>query len=144
MTVTIRPATAADFEPICALLQQHHLPLDGLPPSLEGFFVAEADGALAGVAGLEPYGRAALLRSVAVQTPGTGVGGALVRHVLQQADDEGTETVYLLTTTAADYFPRFGFQPVSRAEVPEAVTASVEFQGACPASAAVLRRQRRA
>jgi amino-acid N-acetyltransferase len=43
--------------------------------------------------------------------------------------------VVLLTTTAEDFFLRFGFQPISRVEFPLAVQASVEFQEVCPDSA---------
>jgi len=80
------------------------------------FIVAEREGELIGVAGLEVYGASALLRSVAV------------------------EDVFLLTTTAERYFPRFGFSCVSRDEVGEEVRAAVEFQDACPSSAVVMRK----
>ncbi len=102
--------------------------------------VAESPtGALIGVAGLERYAGAALLRSVAVAAPGQGVGGALVERLLADGDAAGQD-VYLLTTTAERYFPRFGFAPVPRAEVPAALHASVEFCSACPASATVMCR----
>jgi len=48
-------------------------------------------------------------------------------------------TVYLLTETAAGFFPRFGFQPIQRAEVAPAVQQSIEFTSACPASAQPMR-----
>ena len=40
-----------------------------------------------------------------------------------------------LTTTAANFFLRFGFQPISRAEFPLTAQASVEFQEVCTATA---------
>ncbi|HMP72118.1 MAG TPA: hypothetical protein PKE55_02540 [Kiritimatiellia bacterium] len=43
-----------------------------------------------------------------------------------------------LPPPAETYFPAFGFAPIARAEVEPAVQASVEFAGACPASAAVM------
>ena len=52
----------------------------------------------------------------------------------------GAKALYLLTTTAESYFPSFGFAPTSREAVPEDVRATAEFQGACPASAAVMVR----
>jgi amino-acid N-acetyltransferase len=48
--------------------------------------------------------------------------------------------VFLLTTTAENYFPRFGFACVGRDEVSESVKCSMEFQVACPASAVVMRK----
>ncbi|MCX5761786.1 MAG: GNAT family N-acetyltransferase, partial [Gemmatimonadetes bacterium] len=52
----------------------------------------------------------------------------------------GIRTLWMLTTTADQWFPRFGFTVTARADVPEPVRASVEFQGACPDSAIVMRR----
>jgi amino-acid N-acetyltransferase len=40
----------------------------------------------------------------------------------------------------ANYFPRFGSTAVDRDRVPAALAASVELQGACPASAHALLR----
>jgi amino-acid N-acetyltransferase len=44
----------------------------------------------------------------------------------------------LLTETAAQFFPKIGFVPTSRARIPDVVHASVEFTSACPASAAAF------
>jgi N-acetylglutamate synthase-like GNAT family acetyltransferase len=50
--------------------------------------------------------------------------------------------VYLLTTTAADFFARhFTFRPIGRAEVPVAVQQSVEFISACPQTAQAMVRE---
>ena len=134
--MTIRPAAPADAAD--ALLRRHRLPLDGFRTA-DAVVAVGADGSVAGVAALERHGDAALLRSVAVDAPGQGIGAALVRHLLAAADAESRDVV-LLTTTADGYFPRFGFAPIDRADVPEAVRASAEFQGACPASARVMMR----
>ena len=45
-----------------------------------------------------------------------------------------------LTTTAERFFPRFGFERITRDDVPASVQASIEFREACPASATVMRR----
>ena len=47
--------------------------------------------------------------------------------------------VYLLTTTAPDWFPRFGFTVARREELPEVLNASEELRGACPSSAVAMR-----
>ena len=93
-----------------------------------------------GVAGLEHYDDAALLRSVAVapSARGTGVGGRLTQRALEKAALSGARVVYLLTTTAEDYFPRYGFQRTDRASVPTDVRESVEFTTACPSTATVM------
>ena len=51
------------------------------------------------------------------------------------------ELVFLLTTTAERFFPKFGFEQIARDDVPPSVQASVEFRSACPASAIVMRKR---
>ena len=136
----MRRATPYDWPKIAALLAEADLPLTGAEAHLSDFFLAFQDDILIGSAGLERYGDTALLRSVAVAATDRmhGLGQALVQQALAYAASLGVRQVVLLTTTAADFFPRFGFQPINRAEVPLAAQASVEFQEACPASAAAL------
>jgi amino-acid N-acetyltransferase len=136
-----RPATPSDWPGVAALLAQCNLPLDGARDHFHNFLVAFTGGDLAGCAGYERYGNAILLRSVAVATPhrGTGLARALVRDLLDNARREGATEVVLLTTTAADYFERFGFGPIARDRVPATLHASAELRGACPQSAVVMR-----
>lgn len=98
-------------------------------------------GRLAGCAALERYDGVALLRSVAVAEAerGHGLGQALVRQLLGQARQEGLSQIVLLTETAGDFFPRFGFRAINRSEAPGPVLASAEFQtNCCPLSATVM------
>jgi amino-acid N-acetyltransferase len=141
--VDFRDARPGDLPEVLALLRKVDLPSAGLAETLPDFFVAEQDGRLVGVAGLEIYRSSALLRSVVVEEEwrGSGVGGRLIDLALEKARARGLDDVFLLTTTAEHYFPRFGFTCVSREAVSQEVQTSVEFQGACPASAVVMRRQ---
>jgi amino-acid N-acetyltransferase len=138
--VTLRSATPDDMPAVLGLLEQAGLPKDGLADGLVHLCLAEVDGELAGVAGLERYGTSALLRSVAVSPTQRGrkVAQRLVDRLLEEARGDQIHDVYLRTTTAQDYFPKFGFAPVEVAEVPAAVRESVEFKGACPASAVTM------
>jgi amino-acid N-acetyltransferase len=139
----IRRAALPDWPGVAALLVAADLPLDGAEEHLGDFVLAaDSEGNLLGCAALERYGHAGLLRSVTVAPParGQGLGGSLVQHLLDTADAQGLDPVALLTTTAADYFPRFGFRVVPRSEVPDAVQASIEFAQACPTSAVALLR----
>ena len=140
--IALRPATAADAAAVAGLLESAGLPRDGLTEWLPHFWLAEQDGRLAGVAGLELYRDGALLRSVAVDPGmrGLGIGRRLSVRAIEAALAAGSPAVCLLTTSAEHYFPRLGFVPVTRADVPESVQQSVEFQGACPASAVIMRR----
>jgi len=135
--ISLRQALAADWDAIAALLQACKLPRAGARDHLEAIVVAEHEGALVGVAGLEIYGDIALTRSVAVAVHqrGQGLGGRLIEALVRQAKERGIRHLYLLTTTAREYFPRFGFKELSKAAAPTQLQASVEFNGACPASA---------
>jgi amino-acid N-acetyltransferase len=137
---TIEAAHPDDLDLLLALLSENGLPAAGFEAHLSTALVARANEHLAGCAALEIYGRAALLRSVAVARGyrGLGLGQQLTRAALQLARAKGVSQVYLLTETAAGFFPKFGFNPVSRAEVLPAVKESVEFTLACPQSALVM------
>ena len=130
-----------DVDAIVALLRHHALPTDGVTDRLATTLVARTDGAIAGTAALELYDHAALLRSVAVDASrkGTGVGRELVAAALRLARAAGAGVVYLLTSTAEEDVPRFGFERIARDDVVPAVRASFEFTSACPSSAAVMR-----
>ena len=139
-TQTYRLGVQADLPQISELLTRAGLPLAGVEEHVKDFLLAFRDGSLAGCAAVEHYGSAALLRSVAVaeQERNHGLGQELVRRTLDRLRAEGVEKVVLLTTTAADFFKRFGFCVIQRTDAPRAVQESVEFQYACPASATVM------
>src|SRR6188472_1215049 len=139
---TIRGAQSADQAEIERLLIDSHLPSEGIAPLLNEFLVAESNAHIVGVVGLEACGEYALLRSTAVSPEwrGKGVGKRLVERAVARAESQGIRALYLLTTTAEQYFPSFGFQVTTRDTVPAAVQATDEFRGACPASATVMCR----
>ena len=139
--VQFRPAAPTDLTAVEDLLKRSDLPLDGVRESLRSFVVAERDGKVVGVAGLEQCGDYGLLRSAAVDEEwrGRGLGRALVERVILHAESTGLRALYLLTTTAKKYFPTFGFHETTRDSVPAAVQATAEFSGACPSSATVMK-----
>ena len=137
---TVRRARPDDRPAVERLLRDAGLPLDGVADAFAGYLVAEANGGVVGAIGLERHGGYALLRSavVAAEWRGRGLGVRLTEAALAEARRGGARAVYLLTTTAAEFFPRFGFAAIDRAEVPPAVRRSAEFQGACPDTAVVM------
>ena len=133
-------ALPADYPAVAELLGEVGLSTDGLAEHFGAAWVAHDGAAIVGIAALEVYDDAALLRSVAVRLAyrGLGVGERLVRAALAQAQRQGVASVYLLTTTAGGYFPRLGFHAVEQSEVPATVQGSVEFTAVCPASALAM------
>ncbi len=137
--VALRPAREADRDAVAALLAAARLPTD-----LDGWFpadacVAEADGRIVGIVGLERGGDAVLLRSVAVDAAarGAGLGARLVADRLREA---GARRAFLLTTDAAAWFERLGFARGPRESAPPALAATRQFTELCPASAICLAR----
>jgi amino-acid N-acetyltransferase len=138
----VRRAEGSDLPRARRLLAAAGLADEGLEDQFPAAYVVlERDGRLLGLAGLERYGPAGLLRSVAVEpdTRGSGAGRLLVADRLGRARAEGLAAVYLLTTTAADWFPRFGFREIRREELPADLDAAPEVAGGCPATATVMR-----
>jgi amino-acid N-acetyltransferase len=141
MRVRIEPAGTHDAPAVLALLENSGLPVDGVLEHLGTAIVARDGARVVGCAAVERYVDGALLRSVAVEAAarGSGVGQHLTREALELAGRLGAPAVYLLTTTAERFFPRFGFVPVARADVPPGVQQSVEFRSACPSTAIAMR-----
>lgn len=139
-TLQIRQARPEDASAFLRLLEACQLPTAGAEACLPTALLAWDADHLVGSAALEVYGPVALLRSVAVdpQRRSQGLGQRLVQAALKLAQDLGVKEVYLLTETAADYFPRFGFVPVPRDQVDARVQDSIEFTSACPASARAM------
>jgi len=138
--LAIEPALPADLDAIRALVAEQQLPAEDLGAPEQRFLVGRDGAELVGCVGLELYGSAALLRSLAVVPARQrgGVGQALYQAALALARAQGVTALYLLTTTAERYFARRGFQPIAREQVPAAVRGSAEFRSLCPASAACL------
>lgn len=139
-TFTIRPARAQDLPAVFDLLKRSGLPEAGLAGHAGSLILAQAGDRIIGTAALELYGRAALLRSVAVDDEhrGRGLGQALTRAALQMGRERGVAGVYLLTETADGFFSRMGFRVIPRAQAEPAVGASLEFTQACPVSATCM------
>ena len=137
---SIRSARPGDEAGVVGLLAEVGLPTDEVARWLPRYVVAEDDGRIIGVAGLEVHGSDGVLRSVAVE-PGRqdeGLGGRLAATVIASARKAGLRRLYLLTETAADYFPRWGFRRIPRDEASEAAKESVEFREACSDSAVAM------
>jgi amino-acid N-acetyltransferase len=132
------PAPA--FAEVKEQLEQAGLPFDDVDEPGRFFYRVEIDGAPVGWGGLEPYGAEALLRSVVVPKPhqGRAHGRLLVSALADQARRAGVERLWLLTTTAPDFFAKLGFRKTDREAAPEKIRSSAEFASLCPASATCM------
>ena len=134
------PAPGA-LGPVRALLTRLHLPAEDVGLPNQTFVTAQAGAELVGCVALEWYGSDALVRSLAVapRMQGAALGKRLYQRALDEARRRGTRSLYLLTTTAAPFFEKVGFERIDRALVPAAVASSQEFRSLCPASAVCMR-----
>jgi amino-acid N-acetyltransferase len=139
--MNIHTAKITDLPDILTLLKASALPVAGIDEHVETTLIARDKGKIMGCAAVEVYGQAGLLRSVAVDAGrrGEGLGERLTKAALELARQRGVRTIYLLTTTASHFFPRFGFTAIQRSELDPALTQSEELRGACPASALAMR-----
>jgi MarR family transcriptional regulator, 2-MHQ and catechol-resistance regulon repressor len=138
----VRRAGPGDVPQAERLLRLCNLPTEGIGGfSGEFFSVAEQNGRIVGLGGMEVCGAIGLLRSVVVAPGcrGKAVGRALVEDRLDWAEKQGLTDVYLLTVTADDYFERFGFVSVDRGSVPSEIKRTAEFSSICPSTATVMR-----
>src|SRR5689334_219080 len=142
VSIAIERAHRDDQSDVFRIVEQNHLPLAGLDEHFDTALVARQDGRIVGTAALEMYSDGALLRSVAVapDVQRKGIGHQLTEAALALAHELGAPALYLLTTTAEHFFPRFGFERIPRSDVPLGVQKSVQFTTACCQSAVVMRK----
>lgn len=140
----LRPANAADEVAVSNLLLGAGLV--ALDPSAQFgpqyVVAATGSGVLVGVAGIEQHGPDGILRSVAVakDMQQQGIGKLLAQDRLHWAERHGIRRLFLLTTTACDYWKHLGFMEIDRAAAPPAIQSSHEWSSACPATATAMVR----
>ncbi|MEW5850893.1 MAG: arsenic resistance N-acetyltransferase ArsN2 [Myxococcota bacterium] len=128
---------------VAALLEGAGLPVPSVEDGPVRMLVVRHQGQPVACLGWEQHGVDALLRSVTVHPAHQkqGLGKALVEHARVALRRRGVTEVYLLTTSAAEYFRRLGFEPIPRDEAPASVRATHEFRSRACATA-VLMHQR--
>ncbi len=135
-------ATCLSME-VEALLTEAQLPVSDLSgsPSLNLLGIRQG-GRVVGVVGVEVYGNLGMLRSLAVEPASrkSGLGVGLVSDAEAWAAARGVETLYLLTTTAAQFFASLGYEAIARSEAPAAISATAQFSDQCPASSTFMRK----
>ena len=142
MILRPEPARGHDLVPALELLRRSDLPEKGVADAFGHYFVVNDDMQLVGLAGLEIHGEDGLLRSVAVDPHhrGQGLAQALVDAVADRAKRLRLRALYLLTTTARDYFGKRGFVDCPRESAPEAIRSSWEFSTGCPTTSSFMKK----
>jgi len=138
--IEYKQAETANLAEIETLLKYYDLPASDCFLHLENFVVAFAEGKLVGVGGFESCGNYGLVRSFAVspEFKGNGIAESIFKIVYDLALEQGKESLYLLTTTAADYFKKLGFSECVRSNCPEPIKHTKQFLELCPSSAITM------
>ena len=140
--IKIERFVQGDEKEIVKLLSQAKLPAQDLTlEKLEHFLVAKAkDGSVIGAVGVELYQDVGLLRSLVVHPAyqGKGLGKWLTREVESIAQQRSIKTLFVLTTTATEFFPKLGYQVIQRDRAPMSIAKTEEFKTICPVSAVCL------
>ena len=142
--MNIYAAVPSDLLEARQLVKDSGLPFEDISTILLKHFGVLRDGSkLIGLVGLEPFREASLLRSLAVAPAwrGQGLGGQLTNWAEEQARSLGNRWLYLLTTTAEEYFVRRGYQKIRREDAPAEIQATVEFKNLCPLTAACMEKE---
>lgn len=143
MSVTLHEAAPDGLAYVESLLDAEGLPTRDLQAKPGCFFVATAGGERVGVGGVEVHGAEGLLRSVVVAEDhrGQGHGTALCDELEAHARTAGIERLYALTTTAAGFFRRRGYDVCDGGSVPVQIRETAEFSELCPSTASCLRKR---
>jgi len=143
VTVELRPADG-ELDYVEGLLAAAGLPTEDVGSTPESFYVGvRDDGSRVGCGGIEACDEVGLLRSVVIEPDcrGEGYGAALAAALEERARAEGVETLYLLTTTAAEFFDSQGYDRVDRGAAPAAIRGTTQFAELCPDSAVCMRTE---
>lgn len=134
-------ATTADLSLIRDWLAQHHLPTADLSEILDCLYLGKQGVQVVGVGGIERRGKDGLLRSlvIAPTLQRQGYGQQMTQLLIQQAQTEQLQALYLLTNTAAHFFAGLGFERIEREVAPVTMRQTAEFRSLCPDSATCMR-----
>jgi len=140
---TIIPAEAADGDAVRRLLTAADLVTGDLDQvDWTGFLVLCAAGETIGAVGVEPRGTIGLLRSlvIAPEWQGYRLGTTLLARAETRARADGLTALWLLTTTAPDFFARRGYTAVDREQAPAGIKTTAEYRDLCPGAAVVMHK----
>ncbi|NER78412.1 MAG: GNAT family N-acetyltransferase [Leptolyngbya sp. SIO1D8] len=141
--LALKPAAEADLPLLQQWLAQNRLPTEDIAQIWHCLYLAmcPAGETVVGIGGIERCNQDGLLRSLVIAAPfrQQGYGQQLCHQLIDQAKQEGIQTLYLLTNTAEQFFAKLGFQVLERQAAPVALKRTAEFSRLCPDSAVCMR-----
>lgn len=130
-----------DLSVIKDILEKNDLVYEDIENKNIELFLAYKNGLFVGIIGLEQYDNIGLLRSLVVleEYRDKGYGKEICSGLLNYAKDKKIKEVYLLTTTAKNFFEKINFKVIERKDVPDEIKNTTEFSRFCPDSAICMK-----
>lgn len=141
-TITLQQAADGTLSYVETLLAKNGLPSQDVRSNPDCFYVGYDGTEPIGIGGIEIYESYGLLRSIVIEQAarGNGWGTALCEALEADASANGVETLYLLTTTAADFFGNRGYVKTERPDAPVTIQQTNEFDNLCPTTATCMKK----
>ena len=139
--MNIYPASQNSFLKAIDLLKKNNLPTEDVTSGTQ-IFVMENGNEVIGTIAVEYDFNDALLRSLSVskEKRNIGLGIALVNFIEDYVKKQGVQNMFLLTTTAANFFLKRGYKIIERSNVSNFIKQTSEYAAVCPASASVMKK----
>jgi amino-acid N-acetyltransferase len=127
---TLRAARLDDVPTLAALIASADLPPFFIAEYIDGFAIAERDGAIVACGGIELYGDCGVLRSIVVaeEARGLGLGRVVSERLIEAGRTAGVTELYLFTMDAHDFWVHLGFRDVPLRDWSEPPRASWQYQ----------------
>ncbi|MER0437969.1 arsenic resistance N-acetyltransferase ArsN2 [Emticicia sp. W12TSBA100-4] len=142
MTIEFGKTPPEKLSEVMALLTLANLPVNDIGENVE-LFALETNEQIIATAGLEINGLIGLLRSVSVldSQKGKGFGLLIVSNLEKYAKNQGIKELYLLTTTAKEFFEKkLNYKVIERTDAPTEIQNSKQFTSVCPSSAVIMKK----
>jgi amino-acid N-acetyltransferase len=139
--MNIYPASQNNFSKAIGLLKKNNLPTEDVTSGTQ-LFVIEDGNEVIGTIAVEYDYNDALLRSLCVseQKRNLGLGIELVNFIEDYVQKQGVQNIYLLTTTAANFFSKRGYDIIDRNAASGFIKQTSEYCTVCPSTATVMKK----
>jgi len=108
-------------------------------PGRNRFYIGYDGDTRVGVGGVETRdGRVVTVCRYRAIGTGNRYGTALCEALESKVEADGVERLYLLTTTAAEFFGDCGYVETDRTTAPNAIRQTAEFDELCPVTATCM------
>jgi amino-acid N-acetyltransferase len=128
--ITYSFANPADKIQIRRLLSMCGLPTLYIHRHLKSFVMAKAGKKIAGVIGVQVYGRVGLLRSLCVDPVyrNQGIAKMLNERILAYAHRRKIDKLYMFTWDAEKFASKLGFHKINKKRIPKSIRSTWQFR----------------